>query len=76
VYPVIMPEPTYYDIKDLADSTGLRAEWSGKQDALTADVDYLTPSTAGTTYEPKKSTGENYVSDEELEVLQNTSGEN
>jgi hypothetical protein len=108
VYPAIVVPPTYYDIKDLTDSTGLRASWTAKigiedlQDATTKDAiidadefNYLDSankfSLVKTTwlniiakllavfnleYEPKKSTGENYVSDEELEVLQNTSGEN
>ena len=30
------PIASDFDIKDLADSEGLREEWSGKQDALTA----------------------------------------
>lgn len=29
------------------------SKWNAKQDALTADVDYLTPTTASTTYQPK-----------------------
>ena len=36
-----------FDIKDLADSTGLRDEWSGKQDALTAG-DNIEIDSAGT----------------------------
>jgi hypothetical protein len=44
VYPAIVVPPTYYDIKDLADSTGLRASWTAKigiedlQDATTKDA--------------------------------------
>ena len=44
------------------------ANWTtfnNKQNALTADVDYLTPGTASTTYEPKKGTDDNYVTDAE-----------
>jgi hypothetical protein len=33
---------TDFDIKDLADSTGLRSTWSGKQDALTTQTAYTT----------------------------------
>jgi hypothetical protein len=29
-----------FDIKDLADSTGLRTTWSNKQDALTTQTAY------------------------------------
>ena len=54
-----------FDIKDLADSTNLRSTWSSKQNALVADTDYLTPTTAGTTYEPKKGGDEHYVSSNE-----------
>lgn len=36
-----------FDVKDLADSTGLREEWSGKQDALTAG-DNIEIDSAGT----------------------------
>lgn len=50
--------------------------WNWKQNALTADVDYLTPSTAWTTYEPKKWTDDNYVTDAEKIVIGNTSGTN
>jgi hypothetical protein len=35
-----------FDIKDLADSTGLRSTWSGKQDALTAQTAYTTKGTS------------------------------
>jgi hypothetical protein len=44
VYPAIVVPPTYYDIKDLTDSTGLRASWTAKigiedlQDATTKDA--------------------------------------
>lgn len=65
-----------FDIKDLTDSTNLRNTWSEKQDALSADVDYLTPTTASTTYEPKKGENDNYVTDDEKTVIENTSGEN
>lgn len=50
--------------------------WNAKQNALTADVDYLTPWTAWTTYEPKKWTDDNYVTDAEKIVIGNTSGTN
>lgn len=45
-----------FDIKDLTDSTNLMDAWSGKQDALTADTDYLTPTTAASTYSPTNHT--------------------
>jgi hypothetical protein len=32
VYPAIVVPPTYYDIKDLADSTGLKTAWNNKID--------------------------------------------
>lgn len=47
---------------DLYVTSAEKSTWSGKQDALTADVDYLTPTTAGTTYEPKKQATDLYVS--------------
>lgn len=55
------------DIPDTSDNRYVTdidiSKWNAKQDALTADVDYLTPTTASTTYEPKKSDDDNYVSD-------------
>lgn len=42
-----------------------KSTWNGKQDALIADTDYLTPTTAGTTYEPLKDAGDLYVSSAE-----------
>jgi hypothetical protein len=35
-----------FDIKNLADSTGLRTTWSGKQDALTTQTAYTTKGTS------------------------------
>jgi hypothetical protein len=46
------------------------------QAPLVADTDYLTPSTASSTYEPKKGADDNYVTDAEKIVLGNTSGTN
>ena len=43
-----------FDIKDLTDSTGLRATWSGKQDALTTQTAYTEKGT--TTKVPQIST--------------------
>jgi hypothetical protein len=53
-----------------------KSTWNAKQDALSADVDYLTPTTASATYEPKKGENDNYVTDDEKTVIENTSGEN
>ena len=53
-----------------------KSTWNAKQNALTADVDYLTPTTASTTYEPKKGTDDNYITDAEKIVIGNTSGTN
>ncbi|MFZ3011448.1 MAG: hypothetical protein WA060_00380, partial [Minisyncoccia bacterium] len=50
--------------------------FNNKQDALTADVDYLTPGTATSTYEPLKGVDDNYVTDAEKIVIGNTSGTN
>ena len=47
-----------------------------KQDNLTADVDYLTPSTASETYEIKKGANDFYVTNDEKIKLSNTSGVN
>ncbi len=60
-----------FDIKDLADSTNLRSTWSSKQNALVADTDYLTPTTAGTTYEPKKQATDLYVTENEKSTWNN-----
>jgi hypothetical protein len=35
-----------FDIKDLADSTGLRTTWSNKQNALTSQTAYTTKGTS------------------------------
>jgi hypothetical protein len=50
--------------------------FNNKQNALTADVDYLTPGTATSTYEPLKGLDDNYVTDAEKIVIGNTSGTN
>jgi outer membrane murein-binding lipoprotein Lpp len=42
-------DATHRTVTDTEKST-----WNAKQDELTADVDYLTPDTAASTYEPKK----------------------
>lgn len=71
------------DLADLADDSTHRlvtddekSAWNEKQDALTADSDYLTPETASSTYQPKVGDNDNYVTDDEKIVLSNTSGEN
>ena len=46
------------------------------QTPLIADTDYLTPSTASSTYEPLKGDDDNYVTDAEKVILSNTSGTN
>jgi hypothetical protein len=53
-----------------------KSTWNAKQDALVADTDYLTPSTAASTYEPKKGADDNYVTDAEKVKLSNLSGVN
>ena len=70
-------------LADLADDSTHRlvtdtekSTWNAKQNALIADVDYLTPSTAGSTYEPIKGIDDNYVTDAEKTVIGNTSGTN
>jgi len=61
---------------DLYVTSAEKSTWNAKQDALSADVDYLTPATASATYEPKKGENDNYVTDYEKTVIENTSGEN
>lgn len=61
---------------DLYVTQAEKSTWNAKQDALSADVDYLTPTTASATYEPKKGENDNYVTDDEKTVIENTSGEN
>jgi hypothetical protein len=70
-------------LSDLTDDTTHRlvtdtekSTWSAKQNALAADTDYLTPTTASTTYEPKKGADDNYVTDAQLAVIGDTSGTN
>jgi hypothetical protein len=63
-----------FDIKDLTDSLSLMTTWSAKQDALTADVDYLTPGTAASTYQPAGS----YLTDisgQDLSTADNTTSQ-
>lgn len=77
-------KPTIPDeLSDLSDDSTHRlvtdtekSTWNGKQDALTADTDYLTPGTASSTYEPIKGADDNYVTDAEKTVIGNTSGTN
>lgn len=64
------------DLNNRFVSDAEKSAWDAKQDALVADTDYLTPTTAETTYEPKKGIGDNYVTDAEKVVLGNTSGIN
>jgi hypothetical protein len=52
------------------------ATWNAKQNALVADTDYLTPTTAGTTYQVKMGVDDNYVTDAEKTKLTNLSGTN
>ncbi len=40
---------------DIHVTSAQKTAWTNKQDALTADTDYLTPSTAASTYQPKGS---------------------
>lgn len=76
--------PTIPDeLSDLADDATHRlvtdtekSTWNGKQDALVADTDYLTPGTAASTYEPVRGADDNYVTDAEKIVIGNTSGTN
>lgn len=70
-------------LSDLADDSNHRvvtdvekSTWNGKQDALAADTDYLTPATAASTYEPVKGADDNYVTDAEKTKLSNLSGIN
>lgn len=59
-YNDLINKPTIPDeLSDLAEDADHRtvtdtekSTWNAKQEALTADVDYLTPGTASTTYEP------------------------
>lgn len=64
-------DSTHRTVTDAEKST-----WNGKQNALTADTDYLTPNTAASTYEPLKGADDNYVTDAEKTKLSNLSGTN
>jgi len=84
LYSDLTGNPTIPDqLSDLSDDTTHRtvtdtekSTWNGKQDTLVADTDYLTPGTAGTTYEPLKGIGDNYVTDADITLLGNTSNTN
>lgn len=83
-YSSLSGAPTIPDeLKDLSDDATHRtvtdtekSTWNGKQDALVADTDYLTPGTAASTYEPLKGDDDNYVTDAQITILGNTSGAN
>jgi len=83
-YADLINTPTIPDsLSDLSDDSTHRlvtdtekSIWNAKQNALVADTDYLTPSTAASTYEPIKGSDDNYVTDAEKIVIGNTSGTN
>lgn len=64
----------YIDADDISDDTTdnkfttieEKMAWDAKQDALIPDTDYLTPTTAATTYEVKKSVNDKYVTTDQI----------